>query len=1050
MTAGLIASAISRGRTLIVFYILIIALGLFTWSTMPKENEPDIEFPYISVSVRLDGISPEDAERLLVRPLEQELRTVEGIKQMTASAGEGRASVTLEFMPEIVVDTALQDVRDRVDRARSKLPDQAEEPLVNEVKFSKFDPMLVVNLGGQVPERVLVGASRKLKDLIEAVPGVLEVTLVGVREEMLEVLIDPVAMESYGLSPAEVLQFVERNNRLVAAGALQAAQGRFAIKVPGVIESPADVLGLPIKVDGQRVVHFRDIASVRRTFKDPDSYARINGSPAVGLEVVQRTGANVITTVAQVKRVIEASQPAWPPGVQYVYSRDKSNWVQRNLNSLTNNVAAAVVLVSICLIGILGIQSALLVGLAIPGAIFAAFILLDLAGMTINMVVLFGLIMAVGMIVDGAIVVTELADRKMTEGLPRQRAYDEAARRMAWPVIASTATTLAAFAPLVMWPGLTGSFLKFLPATLIFTLGASLAMALLFIPALGSLIGRPGAYSAGLRRDMIAAEGGDLATIGGWTGRYLRLAGWAIDKPLRFVIGMIAGLIGIYIAYGLFGKGLSMFPDVEPAQGSIDIRARGDLSVQEKDLLVRQVESRVTDVPGIDTIYVRSGIPNAGGGADQIGSIRLNFADWRTRPPAREIIEDIRARVADIAGIDIEVRRPEEGPQQGKLIDIEVAADSLDVLQDTVARIRAEMERIPGVVNIEDTRPMPGIEWRLDVNRAEAAKFGADVALIGSIVQLVTNGIPVGKYRPDDADDEMDIRVRFPGDQRSLDVMANLRVPTAAGNVPITTFVERRPADATRTIMRTNMRRTMLVQADLDDGVQLAPVLDALRGRLQEVDIDPAARVTFKGGAQDQEETKAFLARAFVIALGLIGMILLTQFNSVYQSLLILTAVIFSTGGVLLGLMVARQPFSLVNCGIGVIALAGIVVNNNIVLIDTYNALRRAGMAAREAILRTGAQRLRPVMLTTITTALGLLPMAMGLNLDFVNREVFFGGPGTQWWKEMASAIVGGLLFATGLTLVLTPALLMLKERFSRSIHRQATADARPHATTAA
>lgn len=310
MTAGLIASAISRSRTLIVFYILIIALGLFTWSTMPKENEPDIEFPYISVSVRLDGISPEDAERLLVRPLEQELRTVEGIKQMTASAGEGRASVTLEFMPEVVVDTALQDVRDRVDRARSKLPDQAEEPLVNEVKFSKFDPMLVVNLGGQVPERVLVGASRKLKDLIEAVPGVLEVTLVGVREEMLEVLIDPVAMESYGLSPAEVLQFVERNNRLVAAGALQAAQGRFAIKVPGVIESPADVLGLPIKVDGQRVVHFRDIASVRRTFKDPDSYARINGSPAVGLEVVQRTGANVITTVAQVKRVIEASQIA--------------------------------------------------------------------------------------------------------------------------------------------------------------------------------------------------------------------------------------------------------------------------------------------------------------------------------------------------------------------------------------------------------------------------------------------------------------------------------------------------------------------------------------------------------------------------------------------------------------------------------------------------------------------------------------------------------------------------------------------------------------------
>ncbi len=1029
---ALIEAAVQRTRTVIIAFLVVVLAGVASYRTMPKENEPDIAFPYVNVQVVLEGVAPEDSERLLVRPLEQELRTLAGLKEMVASAAEGRATVSLEFEPEVDVNDALQEVRERVDLAKAKLPQDAEEPRVDEIKFSRFDPMLVLTLGGPVPERALLAVSVDLKDRLEAVAGVLEANVVGAREEVLEIIVNPLAMESYGLSPTDILSFVQRNNQLVAAGAMQGEQGRFAVKVPGVIESPEDILSLPIKVEGERVVHFEDIATVRRTFKDVESYARLNGEPSLAVEVVQRSGTNMLDTVKDIREAINAASQAWPPGVTLNYTRDKSLWVKKNLTNLVNNVAAAIVLVFIVLIGVLGFQNALLVGIAIPGSFCAAFFMLNGFGMTINMVMLFASIMAVGLLVDGAIVVTELADRKMAEGVHRRYAYMEAAKRMAWPIIASTATTLAAFLPLLFWPGLVGNFMVFFPVTLICILGASLVMALVVVPSMGSVIGRPGHFNEQIRRDLLAAETGDLATIGGPTGRYIQVMERAMRRPWA-VLGLITLLLlSLYAAYGVFGRGITMWPEVEPNQGAVDIRAIGDLSTQEKDRLVRRVEERVYGIDGVDNIYVRSGKGNQGSAPDQIGSIRLNFSDWRTRRPAAEIVADIRERTADIAGLMIETRLPEEGPAQGKPINIEVSGTDRDALTDAARRLRAEIASYDGVVNAEDTSPLPGIEWRLVVDRAEAAKFGADVQLVGSVIQLVTTGIRLGDYRPDDSDEEIDIRVRFPELDRSLDRLGELRIPTQMGNIPIGTFVTREPASATRNIMRTDGRRTLLVQADLERGAQLDAITSRLQERLPELGLDPGVQLRFKGGARDQAETQAFLLKAFALAMGLMAMILVTQFNSVFQALLILTAVVFSTGGVLLGLLVTGQAFSLVNCGIGAIALAGIVVNNNIVLIDTYNKIRETGMAAQEAIIRTCAQRLRPVMLTTITTVLGLLPMALAINIDFLNREVFMGGPGTQWWKQMASAIAGGLVFATLLTLLLTPALLMIQARASQ------------------
>jgi len=1033
---NIIESAMTRSRTVMLSLLVVLIGGLVAYNTIPKEAEPDIEIPVVYVSITHDGISPEDSERLLVRPVEQELRSIEGIKEMTANAYEGGANVQLEFDAGVRTDQALQDVREKVDKAKTKLPDDTDEPTVNEVKMSRFDPMLVLNLAGNIPERSLTTIAKDLQEKIEALSGVLEVNLIGTREEMMEVVVDPLAMESYGLDQAQIIQFVSLNNILVAAGALHASEGRFPVKVPGVFESAADVLDLPIKAVGDRVVHFKDIAEVRRTYKDAESVARLNGRPAIAIEVVQRAGANIIDTINEVNALIDEERQYWPADMEIVASRDKSKDIGDMLSELQNSVLSAVLLVFIVIIGILGFRSALLVGVAIPGSFLMGILIIGYFGVTINMMVLFALIMAVGMLVDGAIVVTELADRRMAEGESRFDAYSRAAVRMSWPIIASTCTTLAAFVPLAFWPGTSGEFMKYLPITLIAVLSASLIMALLFVPTLGSLFGKTGANTEEAKRNLAAAETGDLNIVSGFTGRYIRFLRRSLQRPWLGVGAVTVLLASIYVAFALFGKGVEYFPDVEQPFGMIDIRARGDLSTAERDTLVRQVEERVLGMEEIEFLYAKTG-SNDQGAEDQIGTLTLNYTHWDERRKADDILEDVRTRTRDLVGIQIEPRKPDAGPPIGKPIRVEFSSRYPDLLANAVADVRSLMETRDGIINIEDSRPLPGIEWQIKVDRAEAARFGADIALVGAMVQLVTNGIKIGEYRPDDSDDEIDIRVRYPEDSRSLAQIDELRIPTEQGLVPISTFVERVPAQKVSNIRRIDMRRTMSIDADVAADVLVNDVVAELRKEMPNLNIDPRVSLTFGGSTQDQEEDQAFLARAMLMALAIMAIILVTQFNSVYQAGLILTAVVFSTGGVLLGHLIMGKPFGVIMSSVGVITLAGIVVNNNIVLIDTFNVFRSRGEEAFDAILRTCAVRLRPVMLTTVTTIVGLMPMVLGVNINLIDREVSIGAPSSQWWTQLASSVAGGLAFATVLTLLLTPSLLMIQANVSERLSRR-------------
>ena len=1044
MTA-LIEAALGRSRTVLSLLAMILVAGVTALIDIPKEAEPDISVPTIYVSMVYRGISPEDGERLLVRPMEREMRSVEGVKEIKGQSYPNGANVTLEFEAGFDVDKALQDIREAVDVAKAELPVGTEEPTVNEVNMSLL-PILAVSLSGDVPERTLFTIAKRLKDKIEDVPSVLEADIAGDREEQMEVIIDPALLKSYGIDANEFTNFLKRNNTVVAAGELDTGTGRFAINVPGLIEGVEDVLELPLVVNRDASIKVGDVAQGRRTFKDADGYARVNGQSSLTLEISKRVGENILQTVDVVRDIVEEDRKFWPPGIQVNYFQDKSRMIRDMLSELQNNVVTAVLLVMIVVVAALGLRTGLLVGIAIPGSFLIGILVLYSAGMTINMVVLFGLILSVGMLVDGAIVVTEYADRKMTEGLDRKEAYGLAAKRMAWPVTASTATTLAAFTPLLFWTGLFGEYMKYLPITLIATLSASLLMALIFVPTLGSRVGRPGVGNPDVMRAVAAGNSSDMTALPGFTGAYARTLKRALNNSGTVLLGALALLVSAQILYWNFGKGIEFMPESEPERGAVYVHARGNLSVDDKDRLTRLVEERIFDLPEFSTVYARSAAGaryRDGGSADIVGAVQFEYKNWETRRPSTEVVAEMRERLADLAGVKIEVWEEKMGPPTGKQFHLNLMGQDFDVLAEHVAIVRAEMDRLGGFVDIEDTLPLPGIEWELDVNRAQAAKFGVDIGGIGDMVQLVTEGLKLSDYRPDDAEDEIDIVVRFPEEYRTLDELDEIRVTTPAGQVPVSSFVKRVAKQDSGEINRIDSRRVISVIASVEDGILPDQKVRLVEQWLNENENwSPEIIWEFKGEDEEQQESAAFLQRAFIVALFLMGVILVTQFNSFYSAFLILSAVLMSTIGVFLGLLVFQQPFGVVMSGVGVISLAGIVVNNNIVLIDTYDRLKKDYADPVQAIMQTGVQRLRPVLLTTVTTVLGLMPMMFQINVDFVQRVVHVGAPSLQWWQQLSIAIVCGLSFATVLTLVVTPCALKLRTDIQAKLARKRSSSA--------
>lgn len=1026
---SLIDASLNRSRTVLMLFCLFMLVGFSTLINIPKESSPDVTVPFVYVSVVHEGISAEDADTLIFKPLEKELRSIDGLKEMVSTATTSHLSIMLEFYTDIDIDKALLDVRQKVDDAKAELPEDSKEPRVKEINVALF-PVLLVTLSGDVEESVLYAVADDLQDRVEALPGVLEADIKGKREEIAEIIVDPTNMDSYGISFADLVRLLGNNNKLVASEALDSGAGYFDVKIPGLIKNIDDLLNLPVKVHGKDVVLFKDVAVGRFAYKDRKNSARMNGKQAVTLEIKKRIGSNIIETIDSVKDTINQVQPYWPDGIEVSLAQDESKSIKELLHDLFNNVLIATLLVMILILGSLGIRSAMLVGIAIPGAFLMSITLLSLNGYTMNMVVLFALILSVGMLVDGAIVVTEYADRRLTEGASKLQAYREAAKRMAWPVISSTATTLAVFLPLLFWPGTTGEFMKFLPLMLLFTLSASLLMAIIIIPTIGSIWGGRG-YDSSVLAGIQAAEEGRFDDLKGATGFYLRFLNKVIRRPLRVLGFSIAALVGTFILYGAIGHGVEFFPNVDADVGMVDIRARGNLSILEREQLVLKVEERIFNMDEIQSIYTSSFIkgPNDAA-ADLVGRIQIELVNWQHRRPIKNVLAEIERRTADIPGIIIETHKKEMGPGGGTDIQLQLTSSNLDAIKPMLEKTKKLFEADSELKDIRDDLPLEGVEWQIDVNREEASRYGTDIVSTGALIRMITGGQKVGEFQPKFSNDEFDIVLRYPQQDRNIDQFTQVNIQTPYGLVPLSNFVEQQAAPLSGDVVRLDGKYRYRLTANVTEGVNATTKIQELAEQLKKLDWREAGvEPRFRGDFEMMAETGNFLAKAFGIALFLMAVILVTQFNSFYQALLIMSAIILSVVGVLIGLMIRGEPFGIVMSGVGIIALAGIVVNNNIILIDTYNVLIKEGFDPIEAALRTCAQRFRPVMLTAITTVIGLLPMVMQWNIDLINQSFSVGAPSSQWWTQLSTAIVGGLTFATFLTLVLTPCLLVLGER---------------------
>ncbi|MEL6682752.1 MAG: efflux RND transporter permease subunit [Pseudomonadota bacterium] len=1162
---GLVDWAASRARMVLAFIALSLLAGGMAYVGLPKEGEPDIEIPAIFVSVPFPGISAEDSETLLVKPMETEMSDLDGLKNMSATAAEGYAGVALEFEFGWDKTKILADIRSAMNNAEAQFPAGADQYSINEINFSEF-PIVIVNLTGQVPERTLLRVAKNLQDRIEGLDAVLEAGLAGQRDEMLEVVIDPLRLEAYNVTASELIGVVTNNNLLIAAGEVETDQGSFAVKIPSSFDDPQDVYSLPVKTNGDRVITLGDLATIRLTFEDRAGTARFNGVNTVALQVVKRKGFNLIDTAALVKEEVELERQSWPPelqaAIQVGTSNDQSRNVASMVSQLEGSVLTAIALVMIVVLAALGTRPALLVGFAIPTSFLLCFALLAVMEISISNIVMFGLILAVGMLVDGAIVVVEYADKRIREGSGPMHAYVEAAKRMFWPIISSTATTLCAFLPMLFWPGVPGQFMGMLPVTLIFVLSASLVVALIYLPVMGGVTGRMSRFfgntSDALRARlpwfvrallvfpaiMVVFTGAMLTLNPGYLsgeavqtsglgdslpGMLLFLVGAFLlsitvgaakfERPARriqagykrspfgalmhFIVGnpimplvtvgaVIFTVISIFGYYGSNNNGVEFFVESEPEQAIVYVRARGNLSLTEKDELVRQAEDIVLAHPGVITAFSFAGDgglnTDASGAAvplDTIGQVQLETIPWEDRAGIAEldgdvVLEEIQQELDTLPGIQTEILALNRGPASGKPVHLRLKSDNWDDLIAATNTARAQFEQTPGLITIEDSLPLPGIDWQIDVDVEKAGRFGADVATVGAMVQMVTRGILLGTYTPATGDEEIEIRVRLPEEDRVLSTLDSLRVRTNQGLIPLSNFITRTPVAKLAQIDRFDQKRYFDVKADvgpnlfkLMDGDQpqaivrlvneeaagmdrydvisldgaesfadLTAQVDA--GDLSEVPVNPNERIAaltewletsplpgsieweWTGDQEDQAESGAFLQVAFSGALGLMFIILLAQFNSIYNSLLVLMAVVMSTAGSLVGMLVMDQPFSIIMTGTGIVALAGIVVNNNIILIDTYQEYSKY-MPRTEAITRTAEARIRPVLLTTITTMAGLAPMMFGLSLDFMNGGYSIDSPTALWWKQLATAVVFGLGIATMLTLVFTPSMLAVR-----------------------
>ena len=1025
-------AAIDRSTTVFVMLVLIFVVGIYSYLALPRESNPEVIVPYITVGVSYEGVSPEDMESLVTVPIERKLTGISGIKEITSSSVEGASSIIIEFEPDTSIEDALQKVRDKVDQAEPDLPLDADDPVVSEINLAEF-PVMVMSLMGDYPLPVLDAIAEDMEERIETVEGVLDVAVIGGVEREIQIEVDPERVAEYGVSFSDLISVVGLENVNTPGGTMDLGDAKYLMRTPGEFRTPEEIEGLVVKMGETGMVYLRDVALVRDGFKEATTISRVNGRTAVTLTVVKRSGANIVDMADEVNGLLEEMRGELPPGVEVALTWDESVWIRDMVADLENSILSGLVLVVAVIFLFLGFFNAIFVALAIPVSMFITFAALYFFGVTLNMVVLFSLILALGMLVDNGIVIVENIYRHIQASEERHLSAKRGASEVAWPIFASTLTTIAAFSPMFFWPGIWGEFMIYLPMTVSIALFASLFVGLVVNPALASVFMRAKPEKPEGTRPNVLMRG---------YRRFLEVALEWRAITLTLAVGTLVVITALFAVQAE----VVFTPTIEPPQAYIDIECPEGTNLETSDEYVRQVEAICEPYrEHLDFVIANvgsQGVDMGGGGnvnTTHLSRVTLDFPDLEdcTMMPS-EVLDHLREDLKTITGASLRIEEMGMGPPTGPPVNVEISGDDFEVLARLADEAKQQIRNVPGLVDLRDDLDKGKPEVKVIVDRQNAWRSGLNTQLVGLTVQAAVSGRKAADFR--EGDEEYDVTVRFPKAFREdLTNVESMDLINMAGQpVPLASVAHVEEGAGLGSIKRIDRKRTVTVSAEVEGERTPKEVLEDVEEILgANLSLPPGYTLAYTGEQEDTEETEQFLQRAFVVALLLVTLVLVAQFNSVTQPVIIMTSVVLSLAGVFLGLLICDMPFGILMTGIGCISLAGVVVNNAIVLIDFINQLRARGMPVREAIVEAGVTRFRPVLLTAITTVLGLIPMALGISFDFRHFEFHSGGETSQFWGSMAVAVIFGLSFATVLTLVVVPTLYSLSSSLESLLARR-------------
>jgi multidrug efflux pump subunit AcrB len=1114
---GLTNLSLKNKTSVFILTALLTLFGLFSYKNMPKSLFPDIVMPTIMVQTMYPGNSPADIENLITRPIEKQIKSVKGIKNLTSNSVQDNSSIIVEFNTDVEVKSALQDVKDAVDKAKSDLPNDLDiDPVVMDIDFSEF-PILNINLSGDYSLDDLKVYAEELQDQIESLPEISKVEITGLLDREISIKADLHQMENNKVSFSDIENAISAENVSIASGDILLGTSRRSVRTDAEFKSAREIENIIVKSESGNIVYLKDIAEVVNGYEERESYARLDKKPVVSLNVVKKSGENLLEATDKIMRILDEAKASQflPEGLNISITNDQSEQTRDQLDNLENSIIFGVILVILVLLFFLGLRNSLFVGLAIPLSMFISFVVLGGMGTTMNMVVLFALILALGMLVDNAIVVIENIHRLYNkEGLSRMEAAKRGVGEIAVAIISSTATTLAAFFPLLFWNDLMGEFMGYIPMTLIIVLGSSLFVALVINPVFASRFMKKDEREKPNKRKLSKTaliltilavvfylgnhillgsllivfavltliNGFFLTPLSYWfqdsllvrlEQQYAKALHWSLSgiKPYLLLGG--TGVL-LFLSIGFFAfkaPKVEFFPVNEPKYINVFVEVPIGSDVTLTDSITHVVEDKIFDIlkpykEAVSSVMTNIGSgttdPNEMGGNTGItpnkARITINFKEFKFRNGVNtgEVMKLISNKLTNMPGVDISVDKNREGPPMGKPINIEIRGENFEellTLSDEVKKT-IEQENIPGIEGLKIDLELSKPELLIHIDRDQARRLGISTYLVSSTIRTALFGKEISKFK--EGEDEHPIVLRLDNKYRySVPALMNQRITYRSQSsgqikqIPISSVATYAYNTTYGAVSRKDMKRQVTLYSNVLEGYNENLINEQLKQILTDKKLPPGYVLQFTGKQQEQAQTQDFLSKALMIAIALITLILVSQFNSAIKPFIIIVTVLFSTIGVFFGLALFNMDFVIIMTGIGIVSLAGIVVNNAIVLIDYIDLLktqkRRELNLDEQAILdiqtavsciREGGQkRLRPVLLTAITTILGLLPLATGMNINFYtlltefDAQIFFGGDNALFWGPMAWTVIFGLSFATFLTLILVPVLYLLADK---------------------